>query len=261
MPSNFVEYYLQLWDKRLGRPIDDDSGLFTVLGASDPTIQTVFSNSFGTSLTLPGTMTNGVIQFWVDSTVTSVDISVLTASGRAYFLEGVTISTHRVDVMTEKMEYQLILPFHGNTACDAVADTGYDLLVGMRVKDIFLHVTTNLTATAIDVGISGDTDGFLDGMSASTTGFKRADVVTVSSETSSVSIVADAQLRGVELAVWDNGFSATATKGGSKGFFYRKYYVTTAATSLVWVVKETNSAFTGEGYIYVEYDLLPTAGN
>ena len=261
MASNYREFYLQLYNRRTGVAIDDDSGLFTVLTAGSPVILTAYSDKNGTSLTLPGTMTNGVIRFFLDSATTSCDVTVLTSTGRSYFLEGVTPSQQRVDVNPEAPEYQLVVPWHGNTACNAVADTGFDLLAGMRIKDVFVHCTTNMTASAIDIGLSGDTDCFLDNVIVSVTGFRTGDVVLISTETSSVNIVALTQIRGVNLVDATVGFSATATRGGSKGLFAKKAYTVTATTSLVYVIVATNSGATGSGYIYAEYDLIQTAGN
>lgn len=261
MASNYVEYYLQLYNRRTGAPIDDDSGLFSILTASSPVVLTAYSDAQGTSLTQPATMTNGVIRFFLDSATTSCDVTVLTSTGRAYFLEGVAVSQHRVDVDPEKTEYQFVAPWNGGTACNAVADTGYDLLNGMIVQDVYVHVTTNTTATAIDVGISGSTAGFFSKAVSSATGFKFANVVVISSETACVSIVASTQKRGLLLVDFSTGFSATATVGGSRGWFAKKPYVVTASTSLVYIVDETNSAGTGSGYIYVQYDLAQSAGN
>lgn len=262
MASNYQEWYFQLVNKRTGRPIDDDSGLYVILTASDPTRLTAYSDANGTSLTQPATLTNGIGRFWLDSSTTSADISVLTAAGRSYFIEGLTPSQHRVDVDPEKQEYQFICNWSGNTACDAVADTGFDLLAGMRVKDVFVHVTTNTTATGMDVGLSGDTDAFLDGLVTSATGYKLGAPVITSGDTSLAyaNYVKITQIRGVNLLDFGAGL-VTATTGGEKGFWARKYHVVTAATSLVYVIRETNSGSTGEGYIYVEYDLLPTQGN
>lgn len=265
MASNYTEWYFQLYNRRTGRPIDDDTGLYEVLTASDPSRLTAYSDANGTSLTQPGTMTNGVVRFFLDSSTTSCDVSILSASGQSYFLEGVTPSQHRVDVDPEKLEYTFVCRWHANTACDAVADSGFDLLAGMRVKEVFLHVPVAIaTGCMIDVGISGDTDGFMDNVNAgSSTGWRVADVnlgavgTDVAFYTTFVSAV---QERGVLLAKWAGGLT-TASTGAAKGFYTPIRYIVTAATSLVWVLKTTNTAGTGKGYIYVTYELLPTIGN
>ena len=99
--NGFTEWYMQLYNTRTNRPIDDDSGLYIVLTASTPVRATCYSNDQATSLTLPAAMSNGIIRFFTVNTVTSVDISVLSASGQAYFLEAVTPSQHRINVDPE----------------------------------------------------------------------------------------------------------------------------------------------------------------
>lgn len=264
MAANYTEWTFQLIDKHTNRPVDDDAGLFEVLTASDPTRLTLYSDDKGTSLTQPVTLTNGIGTFYMDSATTTCDVSILTAGGRSYFIEAFTPSQHRVDVDPKRTAYTFICRWHANTACDAVADTGFDLIAGMRIRDVYLHVPTAIaTGCLMDVGISGDTDGFLDGVNAgSTTGYRVGDVVYTTNDTdvANSAFVSSVQLRGALLVDFSRGLT-TATTGASKGFFAPKRYMVTAATSLVWVLKTTNTAGTGEGYIYLEYDLAPTAGN
>ena len=171
MASNYVEWYVQLVDGRLDKVIDDDSAVYNVLTADDPSEVTLYSNESGTSQANPGTMTDGVIQFWTDSATTSVDISVLTANGHAFFLEGITQSTHRIVVWPDRIENTLILPYQVVGASEAIVDTGFDISAKMLIKDVFIHVTTVGTGAALDIGTSTDSDGFADGVSAGTTGY------------------------------------------------------------------------------------------
>src|SRR3990167_11349855 len=122
MASNYVEWYIQLVDGRTMTPIDDDSGTYNVLTENDPSEVTIYSDERGTSGSNPGTMTDGVIQFWTDSATTSVDISVLTANGHAFFLEGITQSTHRIVVWPDRIENTLILPYQVVGASEAIVD-------------------------------------------------------------------------------------------------------------------------------------------
>ena len=263
MPANFTQYDLQLYDTRLDLPIDDDTGLYTVLTVNTPTPATGYSDMSGTALTLPATMLNGRMTFFTANTVTSVDISVLTAGGRAYFLEGITPSHHRADVNPEQRTYQLIIPWNGNTACNLAAATGFSLLNGMRVKDVFVHCTTATTATAIHVGISGTPSGFLVLAPTATTGYKTGDVNMTATATlvAGASVfVSTVQNRGTLITDWAAGLT-TASVGAAKGFFAKKAYLATGTTAIVYTVMETNSAGTGSGYIYLEYDMAPTAGN
>ncbi len=271
MASNYVEFYLQLFDRRKAVAIDDDSGLFNVLTAGDPAEVTAYSDERGTSLTLPGTMTDGIIQFWVDSATTTVDITVLTSEGRSYFLEGVSISDHRIDVNTEELSYRFVVPYEMvGTADAAVVPTGFQLINGMMVKDVFLHKTDVLeglgAAMLFDVGVSGDPDGFIDGITASATGyfFNGPIFTAMSTEVAGATdYVTTAQTRGALLHNHSAGL-LTVTTGAAKGYFISKPYMTSIATAtnnIVWAITGTSSSATGKGYIYIDYDLLITAGN
>ena len=263
MASNYNEWYVQLFNRRTGRPIDDDTGLFLVLTASSPVRLTAYSDARGTSLTQPATMSNGVCRWFLDSATTSVDLTIMAAGGQSYFLEGLTLSQHRADVDPERSAYVFITEFNGNTACDAVADSGFDLLAGMRINDAWLHVTTLTTATGMDFGISGDTDGFADGPLTNATGYKVLDAITTAKATACAFMtlfVSSVQLRGILLGDFGAGVVTDSLLGGL-GYFTKTPYMVTAATSLVYVVRETNSSGTGSGYIYLSYELVPTQGN
>lgn len=239
MASNYVEWRIQLVDGRLQKPIDDDSGIYNVLVVDDPSEVTLYSDSSGTSASNPGTMTNGVMRFFTDSSTTSVDISVLTAKGHAYFLEGITRSDSRVVVWPDKMENTLIIPYQVVGASETIVDTGFDILSNMIVKDCWLHVTTAGTGATLDIGTSTDSDGFADGVAASTTGYP----ITLLEE----AIVSTSSLLGALIA------TATATT-------QRKLHRRANATSGANIVytNTTSSSTAGEGYIYFTYYRIPT---
>lgn len=260
MASNYNEWYFQLYNRRTGRPMSDSTGLYAVYTVSTPTRATCYSDANGTSLTLPATMSSGVGRFFLDASVTSVDVTVLSATGQSYFLKAITLSQHRVDVDPEKTEYQFICDYNGNTACGSVADTGFDLLAGMRVHEVYVHKTTATTGATIDFGLSSDTDGFLDGVTTSVTGWELGNPV-IAENTEASSIIAGTQVRGAFLVDYRTGLSGITWSVGAAGYFQRLPYNCTAATSLVYVVAATNSAGTGSGYIYVTYQLNPTQGN
>lgn len=261
MSAIYTEFYLQLVNTRTKSTIDDDTGLYTVMTAGSPVAATCYSDANGTSLTLPGTMTDGVIRFFVAASVTTVDISVLTAGGQSYFIQALTPSQHRVDVNEDNtIQNTLILPYSMASACDALWDTGFDLVAGMKVKDVWLHTTTASTGNGLLVGVSGTTSGFLATVSTTATGFKIHGSPIYTNATGSANYISSTQIRGSLLSEWSYGL-ATASVAGAKGYWSRKSYLVTAATSLVYMVAATNSGGTGSGYIYIEYELCPTAGN
>lgn len=241
MSATYKEWYVQLIDGRTGKPIDDDTGKYTVLTASSPVPLTVYSDDKGTSLTLPATMSNGILNFYTASSVTSLDLSALTANGHAYFLEAVVPSNHRIVVWPENINQQLIVPYNANTGCNVVVDTGFDLAADMLVKDVFLHATVASTAGALDVGTSTDTDGFLDAAVVSATGFK----------------VLDEDVGSAAAGI--GALLVSVTSGAVRKFHLRAN--ATSGAQLVYVLTATNSGGTGSGYIYLTFDRVPTAGN
>ena len=244
MASNYVEWYIQLIDGRKSGggasvPIDDDTGVYNVLTADDPAEITIYSDDKGTSGSNPGTMSNGIIQFWTDVSTTSVDISVLTANGHAFFLEGLSRSDGRVVVYPERLEQLLIMPYKVVGASETVVDTGFDISAKMLVKDVWLHTTTLGTGTVLDIGTSTDTDGFLDGVTVDATGYLAAAVFEENP--------GSAHQLGALLA------STTAKN-------VRKLHIRANATSGANIVyiNTTVSSTAGAGYIYMKYDRIPT---
>jgi hypothetical protein len=238
--SNFQEWYIQLVDGRTDKPIDDDAGTYNVLTADDPSEVTLYADGQGTSASNPGTSSNGVIQFWTASDVTSIDLSVLTSNGHAFFLEGLVPSDHRIVVWPETSGlYNLIIPYQVVGASEAVVDTGFDILANMLIKDCYVHVTTVGTGAALEVGTSTDSDGFADAVSVATTGYP----VTLLEE----ALVSTSSLIGALLA------NATATN-------VRKLHRRANATSGANIVysNTTSSSTAGEGYIYLTFMRIPT---
>ena len=236
--SNYQEWRIQLINNRKNKPIDDDSGVYNVLSADDPSEVTLYADGQGTSATNPGTMTDGVMNFWTSSSQTSVDITVLTSNGHSFFLEDVSVSDARILVNTEKMENTLVIPYQVVGASEAIVDTGFDILANMLIKDVFVHITTLGTGAVLDIGTSTDSDGFADGVSVGTTGYP----VTLLDE----ALVSTSSLIGALLA------AITGTN-------VRKLHQRANATSGANIVytNTTSSSTAGEGYIYVTYLRIP----
>lgn len=240
MASNFTEWSIQLMDGRLNRPISDSAGVVNVLTAGGPSEVTIYSDSSGTSASNPGTLSNGIFRFWTQSSVTSVDLSVLTSNGHAFFLEDITPSNHRVVVWPENSGlYNLIIPYQVVGASEAIVDTGFDILGNMLIKDCFVHVTTLGTGATLTVGTSTASTGFANGFSAASTGYP----VTLLEEAN----VSTSSLLGSLLA---NG----------TGTFARKLHRRANSTSGANIVytNTTSSSTAGEGYIYLTYQRIPT---
>ena len=264
MAAKYTEWFVQLIDGRTKSPIDDDSGIYNVLTAGDPSEITLYSNDRGTSQVNPGTMTDGVIHFWTAVGTTTLDLTILTATGHAVFVEALTPSQHHVEIDVDAVQQTFITFYTGAVACDAVTDTGFNLPEGAKVKDVYMHATDATTGAGMDIGTSTDTDGFIDLATVSVTGWLHYEVPIFTSPTASAYYVSATQNRGALLVTHYVGDVGTATGGGNHGQYAMKNYTVanaTAGASLVYVLCATNSGQTGKGYIYVVYDRCPTQGN
>ncbi len=265
------EYHLQLINTRTKKVIDDDSGKFQVYTAGSPVRATIYDVAHtqltqevvGTSF-VSRTMTNGELVFYTDIAVSAVDISVLTAGGRSYFLKGVTPSQQRVDVNPDKQEYVLVAAFNDKASCTTVRPLGFKLRRGMLINDVRLKVVAAFAGAAAasnrySVGRSGNALGFLNNITLSAVGFKAADPSV------STTGVVVASRYGADLAK----FHASST--GGVDFYVRKAYMAATATASNNLVVKRQTAATlthsftntgvsgaGKGYIYYLYTLLPT---
>ena len=264
-------YFVKLVNTRTKRPIDDDTGVYQVYTAGSAARATIY-NAAGTQLTqevvgtsfVSRTMTDGSLEFYTARSVSSVDVSILTAGGRSYFLKGLSASQHRADVDPEQTEFTLVAAFNDKASCTTVRPLGFKLRRGMVVKDVFVKVTAAFAGAAAasnrySVGRSGNALGFLNNITLSSVGFKQAN------PTVSTTGVLLASRYGSNLAQ----FHASSTAGVD--FYVRKSYIAataTASNNLV-VKRQTGATLThsftntgvsgaGKGYIYYTYSLLPT---
>lgn len=247
MSVNFTEFYVQLINKRTQQPIDDDSGVYNVLTAGTPAEATIYSDDKGTSGSNPGTMTDGIIQFWTDSSVTTVDVSILTASGHPAFLAGLSISQHRLEIDVDQLnDLELVIPFTFDTSAISGINTGFDLNALHVVKDIMVKVTTaGGTANVLNVGNSATASGLFNAV-LSATGYVRkeqfAGVITANPVAATVCLTING---------WNGVCMLYSTTNGTVG----KPYFAGAATDVTF--KEANqTGATGAGYIYMILDKL-----
>lgn len=269
--SNYREWFLQLFDTVKAKPIDDDTGKYQVYTAGSAVRQTIY-DSAGVQLTqevvgtsfISRTMTDGKIRFFTNATCSSVDISVLTARGRAYFLKAVAPSQHRVDVDPTVSDYTLVAAFNDKASCTTVRPLGFQLKKGMMIKDVRVQVTAAFAGAAAasnrySVGRSGAALGFLNNITLSAVGFRNP------APTVSTTGVVVANRYGSDLSY----FHASST--GGVDCFVRKSFIApaTSSTGNLVVKRQTGATLThsftntgvsgaGKGYIYYFYTLLPT---
>lgn len=267
--ANLKEFRLQLVNKRTQLPVNDDSGEYQVYTQGSPVRATIY-NSVGTALTqavanddfVGRTMTDGVITFFTTQGITSVDISVLTAGGRAYWLKQITSSQQRVDVDPEKHEYTLIAGINDVASSTNMRKLGFTARKGMIVNDVYLKVTSSFRGAAtgnnlFNIGITGDLDAFGKNLNLTATGYKQ---ILVHSSTGKIFAT---QFAGAELANWDTSSGQTVM-----GWFTRKKYFTPADKQLAFAraVALTGSqtgtaAASGKAYVFYQYQLDPTANS
>lgn len=252
MSASYTEYYVQLINARTKSPVDDDTGKYIVMTAGSPVLATIYSDDTGTApafvaTNVASTMTNGVIRFWTASSVTSVDVSILTATGQAVFVSGLTPSQHRVEIDTEKVEQMLIVPTYNYiptpfvsasiTATASIWGLGISLPAKAVVKDCFARTSTLGTTQVLNFGVSATPSGLLQGVTAAVTGYH----IPVNG------LIAT----GGTATFYIGTLLATATA------ILRNNYAAGAATGLVFNTVTVTTLAAATGWIYISYDLTP----
>jgi hypothetical protein len=238
----YTEWAFYLYERHasgVDTPIADSAGVINILTAGDPSEVTCYADQNGTAASNPMTFTNGRVRFYTAPSVTSIDLSGLTAVGHAFFYQSITPSVHRICIDPTKMVHKLVVPYQVVGASEAVVDSGFDVLANMLVTDIEVHVTTVGTGAALDIGTSTDSDGFADGVSVATTGYP----ATLLEE----ALVSTSGLFGALLA------NITGTNVRKK---HRRANATSGAN--IVYLNTTSSSTAGEGYIYITYHRIPT---
>ena len=257
MSVSYREWYFQLWDTQRKISIDDDSAKLIVLTADAPTSPTIYSDANGTSVSnavrTPRSFVNGTVRFWTDHSVTSVDLSLLTAKGEAYFFEDVAYSCHRLDINPFMRDHVLVLPFGASD--NSETDTGIDLPANLLVRDAFIRVTTADATETLDVGIlssesGGDADGLLMLMDVANLGFVNPFPVVTNGVNIDYNVHTSG--RGALLKQGIAGADAVATCGGVQPRFYR-----TDGTAKSVTYTGSTGSDTAAGYIILSYTRLP----
>lgn len=159
----FNKYTIQLWDALNFGMLDDDSGQLVVMTAGSSVLATIYSDDRGTAASGVQTFTNGQLSFWTIDTVDTVDVTMLTATGEAIFIAGLTPAEHKVNVDQLKREQTLMIPIASSTA---ETDTGFDLPAYLLIKDCYFDCRAIDAGETLNVGLlsseaNGDANGFL----------------------------------------------------------------------------------------------------
>ena len=267
------EWNIKLMDTRTKSFLNDDSGVYQVYAAGAAT-RLQINNAAGADISqsannLGGdftsvTMTDGTLKFWTARTVSSVDVSILTAGGRAFFLDGITQNQHRVDVDPSRTEYVLTVAVDDKASASNIRKLGFQLKKGMVVHDVFIKVTAVLTGSSAisnnnwSFGRSGATIGFARNLALTTTGLKQLGTL------STTGLVKAAQVRGTELQLIATGTDAVTNTGWAQ----RIPYIAEAGTATnnltmrrtsTATLTVTIGALVGKAYVYYCYSLIPLA--
>lgn len=268
------EWNIKLIDTRTKRFVNDDTGKFEVYEAGVAN-RIQINNASGVDVVqqeLTGgtdfksaTMTDGTLRFWTARSVSAVDVSILTAGGRSYWLDNQVQSQHRVDVDPHSQNYVLVVAIDNRLSATNVAKKlGFQLQKGMVIHEVYVNVTSiftgasALTNNIFNIGRSGQADAFLNGVFLTTTGL----LIPVIASTTG--LIVAVQKIGTELIDYSTGGAATT----QEGWLARINYVAVAATATnnltmnltstaTIATSGTISAQTGKAYVYFAYSLLP----
>lgn len=247
MAAKYTEYHVQLINKRTKSSIDDDTGVYNVLTVSTPTEATIYSNDQGTSADNPGTMTDGVIRFYTASSVTSVDVTFMTADGQPGFIKALTADQHRFEVnVDERMNMLLVLPFTIAASAVSAYSSGFTLHALHVVKDIKVKVTTaGGTSNILNVGHSASLSGL----------FNAAFSATGLIQNEQYGGLACANPIAATVSLTLNGWFGVSMLYSATDNTTKKPYFGGAATTICF--KEANqTGATGSGYVYMILDKL-----
>lgn len=252
------EYDLRLVD--INDPVRKQlnlGGTYQVLTAGSPVEQTIYANDkTASAASNPGTISGGQIRFFMDSSVTSVDIVIYTANGDAVFMQGVQPagSVRNVVIDTNKREQLLVLPLLFNDSVET--DTGFTLVGPVAVDDIKLFVTALDSGETIDVGLDGttnnDPNGLIAAASIATLGYVALEGVLNGG--SNIDYY-DSIVYGALLATFINGSDAVVSNGG---ITRKSAYIAEAETdaNITYTCSSGSDVF--YGYMMLSLTKLPT---
>jgi|CXWL01.1.fsa_nt_gi hypothetical protein len=239
--------------------LDDDTGKVMVLTEDTPDSPTIYTDENGTTLTETGgigvlTITNGRVSFFTAATVTAVDLSGITADGRAIGLNSVSSSVGRILVNPMGSRQTVAVPFGPNN--NSEQDTGLDLPANclMTAYNVSLRVTTADATETIDVGLlsgeaGGDANGFITVGDVGTTGWR--ELLPQITGGTTIDYVGTRYI-GDLLATSITGADAVATVGG---FTSKRYRTDGTAKSISYTGSAGSD--TAAGYVYLSWERLP----
>lgn len=238
--------------------INDDTGKLMVLTEDTPDSPTIYTDENGTSLTETNgigvlTFTDGRATFYTASTVTAVDLTGITADGRAIGMNSVGSSVGRILINPMQPGQTVGIPFGASD--NSEKDTGLDLPSNCLITafDVSLRVTTTDATETIDVGLlssesGGDANGFITAASVANSGF--VELLPQITGGTNIDYVGTRYV-GDLLATSIAGADAVATVGG---FTSKRYRTDGTAKSITYTGSAGSD--TAAGYVYLSWRRL-----
>lgn len=235
-----------------GAAINDSGGKVYVAKDGDAAKQAI-TNSAGTALTNPMSLTNGGAEFYVPDSVSLVDLYIM-APGGQFIVQKDVSGANDFLVDTNDLEQVAVIPFAiADTAAATETDTGFDLPTDSLVDpDVAVNVLTVDATETIDVGIlstesGGDADGFAKLVDVATA--KMVPVAVTLTVGSSETYVASST-RGALLETLSAGSDLATDIGTAQE---KRHRCDGTAKSISYTL--TAGSDTAEGFIYLPYRL------
>lgn len=249
--SQYKQWDIQVFDERRHTYVNDSTGVGVVMNAGLSTLVTLVADQQGTALSQPVALNAGRLTFYTAKSVTSVDVSILTAQGQAIYARSLSSSVHRLDLDPEDRDQLLVIPFKATNAVQVV--TGFKLPADCLIDDTYIRVLVVDSAKTLDVGFvnaveGGDENGLLAATLLTNLGF--VEPAPSISNGSNIDFTG-ATTYGALLGSAITGSDAVATNGG---FQKHKYKTDGTIKSLVYT--PSSGASTCAGLIYISYQSL-----
>ena len=179
----YQRYNIQLVDLATGENIITAGGVVQVCSDGSPD-KVAITDSAGTALSNPLTLTRGHMEFYVATTVTQVDLYIACPGGQFVTRFNVKPSgPNDILVNTTERHQVMVIPFsHADSTAATEKNTGFDLPTNsivlpsptIRVVDIDATETVDFGTLSSESG--GDADGFAVTLSVATAGVVKGTV-------------------------------------------------------------------------------------
>lgn len=173
------KYKMQLVDLLTDEIVQTSGGVVYVAANGDAQKVTLY-NANGSAKSNPVSLNNGSIEFYTADSVAKVDLYIQAPGGQGIVRKNVLPSGDASLKYVRSTNSILVIPFAiADTTANTETTTGFvHPSKGGVLPDVAVEVLTSDSGMTIDVGTlstdSGDADGFIDGISLTSTGIVKA---------------------------------------------------------------------------------------